>query len=140
MSLATCRPRSRRGSARSILARTEGAVWAALWAAVALAGEIELEIERGRVAWELERYADARNHAIEALRGAADSAGAQQLYVDATTSAGLGSQGLSELVAFETSSPPWLADSEALQEAVKAGAWKPIREATEQVVSQWSDA
>jgi tetratricopeptide (TPR) repeat protein len=109
-------------------------VW---WVGVALAGEIELGIERGRVAYELERYADARNHAIDALRSAPASAEAQQLYVDATTAAGLGSRGLFELVAFETTSPPYFGDGAALEQAVTDGEWKIIRSATEQIVSQW---
>jgi tetratricopeptide (TPR) repeat protein/thiol-disulfide isomerase/thioredoxin len=112
-------------------------VW---WVGVALAGEIELEIERGRVAYELERYADARNHAIDALRSMPASAEAQQLYVDATTAAGLGSRGLFELVAFETTSSPYFADGVALEQAVADGEWKTIRTATEQIVVQWPTA
>ena len=111
----------------------------ALWIQVAIGGP-ELEIERGRLAYELERYGDARNHAIAALQEVPSSSEAQQLYIEATTAAGLGSRGLFELVASETTSPPWFPDASALELAVADGEWKPIRDATKKIITDWPTA
>ena len=78
-----------------------------LLVAVARAGEPELEVERGRVAFEREEYQAARDRAISALGEAPGLGGAHQLYVDATTAAGLGSRGLFELVSLEMTTPAW---------------------------------
>lgn len=103
----------------------------------ALAGEAELDIERGRVAFELERYMAARDRAIEALAEAPNLASAHQLYVDATTAAGLGSRGLFELVSYEVETPAWHPLVEALEQAVADEDWKSIRDATNQLVVGW---
>src|SRR5687767_9719834 len=99
----------------------------------AYAGEVELQVERGRVALEREAYAVARDRAIEALGTAPDHGAAQQLYVDATAAGGLGSRGLLELVTFEAGTVPWQAELAELERSVAAGEWRVIRSATEQL-------
>lgn len=106
----------------------------------AVAGEPELDIERGRVAYELERYTEARDRAIEALKGAPNLGSAHQLYVDATTAAGLGSRGLFELVSYEVDTPPWHTLVDSLEQGVKDGDWRTIRGSSDQLVAQWPQA
>ncbi|HHO50081.1 MAG TPA: TlpA family protein disulfide reductase [Deltaproteobacteria bacterium] len=87
----------------------------------------------------LEQYDQARDHALSALRQAPGLGEAHQLYVDATTSAGLGSRGLQELVAYDVQTPPWFATTFELSVALEAGDWKASRDLTEQVLMSWPD-
>ncbi len=67
----------------------------------------ELDVERGRAAMVREAYDEARDFAISALRVDARHAEAQQLYIDATAAAGLGSRALRELASRAADTPPW---------------------------------
>jgi tetratricopeptide (TPR) repeat protein len=99
--------------------------------------EAQIDVARGRVAFELEQYGTARDRAIEALRAAPNHAGGHELYVDATTATGLGSRGLFELVAFDVDTPRWHDDHGALAVAVRAGDFKAIKERTEHLLVTW---
>lgn len=104
------------------------------WLALAWAGEADVELERGRVALERQEFQAARDRAVSALGDEPGLAGGHQLYVDATTGAGLGSRGLYELIGIEIEDPPGFAERDALAEAVKVGDWHAIRDLTEQLL------
>lgn len=108
--------------------------------AAAFAGDADLELERGRVALERQEYQAARDRAVSALGDAPGLAGAHQLYVDATTGAGLGSRGLYELIGLETEDPPGTQERNALTEAVTAHDWRMIRDLTERVLFTYPTA
>ncbi|MEQ1565024.1 MAG: hypothetical protein ABMA64_05255 [Myxococcota bacterium] len=106
----------------------------------AWAGDAELEVERGRVAFELEQYRVARDRALEALSADPSLGSAQQLYLDATTAGGYGSRGLFELVGFEPGVPPSAGAVLALDRAVEAGRWTAVRDATAALMAEWPQA
>ncbi|MEQ1502033.1 MAG: TlpA disulfide reductase family protein [Myxococcota bacterium] len=111
--------------------------WVAGIAGVAVAGEAELDLERGRVAFELEQYTQARDRAIAALAATPSNGTAHQLYVDATTASGLGSRGLFELVSFEVETQPWHAAVESLGVAVGDDDWKAVKTGVGELRAQW---
>lgn len=90
------------------------------WVAGAWAGEAELAVERGWVAWEQERFVEARRAAREVLTRDPAHAGARELYVQASAACGWGSTGALELVG-TAAEPPWAAETAALADGLGAG-------------------
>ncbi|MBX2801154.1 MAG: TlpA family protein disulfide reductase [Myxococcales bacterium] len=97
----------------------------------------DLEIERGRVAASLERYGEARDLALEALRQAPGNGEAQDLYVDTTAAAGLGTRGLQELLTRDRDTPRWFSAHSALVEAVDSGDVKAAKSAAGELRDQF---
>lgn len=105
----------------------------------AWAGEAELAVERGLVALELQDTPRARSQALRALAAEPTLGVAQDVYTDATAASGFGTLGATELVLYDREDPDWVANLRLLDEALKSGEYKPVRDATAALLVGWPE-